>query len=81
MTALRFVGLAMVTAIAPFTILFGSGPAYADNNNEFGQPCSPEGTKLWGRGGPIFCARQADGNLAWVPIRPQDLCVAFCDRP
>lgn len=79
MNAVRFVGLAMLTAIAPIAILLGSSPAHADT--DFYKPCSPEGAKLWGNGGPIYCERKADGQLQWVPIPPSALCVAFCDRP
>ena len=79
MNAVRFVGLAVLTAIAPIAIFLGSSPAHADT--DFYKPCSPEGAKLWGDGGPIYCERKADGQLQWVPIPPSALCVAFCDRP
>jgi hypothetical protein len=76
MRALRYVGLAAFTAIASIPILIGSPPAHADT--DLGKPCSPEGAKVWGNPGPIFCARQADGQLQWVSISPADMCVAFC---
>lgn len=79
MHALRLVGLAILTAIAPIAVLIGSSPAHADT--DIGQPCSPEGAKLWGNPGPIYCERTADGQLQWVSIPAWALCVAFCDRP
>lgn len=66
MHALRLVGLAILTAIAPIAVLIGSSPAHADT--DIGQPCSPEGAKLWGNPGPIYCERTADGQLQWVSI-------------
>jgi hypothetical protein len=74
MGTLRFVRLAVVTAVAPIAIVIGSGPAHADS----GTPCSPEGVKLWGDSGPIYCQRDANGQLEWVPIPASALCVAFC---
>jgi hypothetical protein len=79
MGAPRFVGLAILTAVAPIAVLIGSSPAHADT--DFFQPCPVEGAKVWGNGGPIYCQRKADGQLQWVPIPPAALCVAFCDRP
>ena len=76
MRALRFVGLAAFTAIASIPILIGSAPAHADT--DLGKPCSPEGAKVWGNPGPIYCGRQADGQLQWVSIPVSDMCVAFC---
>jgi hypothetical protein len=76
MRALRFVGLATLTAVAPIAVLLGIGPAHADT--DLGKPCSPEGAKVWGVPGPIYCARQADGQLQWVSIPVSDMCVAFC---
>ncbi|MBW0015642.1 hypothetical protein [Mycobacterium sp.] len=76
MRARRFIGLATVTAIAPIAVLFGSGPARADS--DVGTPCSPEGAKVWGKPGPIYCERQADGQLHWVSIPVSAMCVAFC---
>ncbi|OSC42684.1 hypothetical protein [Mycobacterium decipiens] len=78
MTALRFAGLVISTVIAAIAVLIGSGPAHADT--DYGQPCSPEGAKLWGNPGPIYCQRTADGQLQWVPIPAWAMCVAFCDR-
>ena len=75
MGALRFIGLATVTAVAPIAVLIGSGPAHAD---DIGQPCSPEGAKVWGNPGPTYCERKPDGQLQWVPIPVSALCVAFC---
>ena len=74
MRALRFVGLAMVTAVAPIAVLLGSSSAHADT----GAPCSPEGAKVWGNPGPIYCERQADGQTQWVSIPVSAMCVAFC---
>lgn len=78
MNALRLVGLAILTVIAPCAILLGSSPAHADT--DFYKPCPVEGAKVWGNGGPIMCQRKADGQLQWVPIPAAALCVAFCDR-
>ncbi len=76
MGALRFAGLAMVTAAAPIAILFGSGPAHADS--DLGKPCGPEGAKVWGNPGPIYCQRNPDGQLQWVSMPVSAFCVAFC---
>jgi len=76
MGALRFAGLAMVTALAPIAVLAGSGQAHADS--DLGQACSPEGAKVWGNPGPIYCQRNADGQLQWVSIPVSAMCVAFC---
>jgi hypothetical protein len=76
MGALRFVGLAILTAVAPIAVLLGSSPAHADT--DIGQPCSPEGAKVWGNPGPIYCERKADGQLQWVSIDVSAMCVAFC---
>jgi hypothetical protein len=75
MRAPRFIGLAALTAIAPIAVLLGS-PAHADT--DLGKPCAPEGAKVWGNPGPIYCARQADGQTQWVPIPVDAMCVAFC---
>jgi hypothetical protein len=77
MGALRFVGLAILTAVAPIAVLIGSNPAHADT--DLGQPCSPEGAKVWGNPGPIECQRKADGQLQWVSIPASAMCVAICD--
>ncbi|MHA7649719.1 hypothetical protein ACX9NE_08160 [Mycobacterium sp. ML4] len=80
MGALRFVGVALATAVVFITVLFGSGPAHADS--DLGKECSPEGAKVWGNPGPIYCERQANGQLQWVSIPVSALCVAFCvNRP
>jgi hypothetical protein len=76
MGALRFVGVAVVTAVAPIAVLFGSGAAHADG--DVGAPCAPEGTKLWGDPGPIYCQRTADGQLQWASMPVSGMCVAFC---
>jgi hypothetical protein len=77
MGALKFAGLAILTAaVAPIAVLIGSGPARADS--DLGQPCSPEGAKVWGTPGPIYCQRNADGQLQWVSIPASAICVAFC---
>jgi hypothetical protein len=76
MGARRFIGLAMLTAIAPIAVLLGSGPAHADT--DLGKPCAPEGAKVWGNPGPIYCERQADGQTQWVSIPVSAMCVAFC---
>jgi hypothetical protein len=76
MGARRFVGLAIFTAVAPIALLLGSGPAHADT--DLGKSCSPEGAKVWGNPGPIYCTRQADGQLQWVSIPADAMCVAFC---
>jgi hypothetical protein len=75
MGALRFVGLAMVTAAAPIAVLLAT-PAHADG--DLGAPCAQEGAKLWGDPGPIYCQRNATGQLEWVPIPASAMCVAFC---
>jgi hypothetical protein len=72
-SALRFAGLAMVTALAPIAVLFAS-PAQADTAT----PCAQEGAKVWGDTGPIYCQRTATGQLQWVSIPASALCVAFC---
>jgi hypothetical protein len=72
----RFVGLAILTAVAPIAVLIGSSPAHADT--DIGKPCSPEGAKVWGNPGPIFCERKADGQLQWVSIPVSAMCVAIC---
>jgi hypothetical protein len=74
MRLLRYVGLAMVAAVAPIAVLLSS-PAHAD---DFAAPCGQEGAKLWGDTGPIYCQRNASGQLQWVPIPASALCVAFC---
>ena len=76
MGALRFVGFAAVTAIAPIAVLFGSVPAHADS--DIGAPCAQEGAKLWGDPGPIYCQRKPDGQLQWVSMPVSGMCVAFC---
>ncbi len=72
----RLIGLAIATAVAPFAVLLGSGPAHADS--DIGTPCSAEGAKVWGNPGPIYCQRKADGQLQWVPMPVSAFCVAFC---
>lgn len=76
MAAPRFVGVAMMTAVASIALLMGSSPAHADS--DLGKQCAPEGAKVWGKPGPIYCERQADGQLQWVSIPVSALCVAFC---
>ena len=76
MRALRFVAVALLTALTPIAFLVGSGPAHADT--DIGMSCAPEGAKVWGNPGPIYCERQADGQLQWVSIPVSALCVAFC---
>lgn len=74
MNALRLVGVALLTAIAPCAIVM-AGPAHADV-----QTCSTEGATLWGTTGPIKCTRTPDGQLQWVRVPAAAMCVAFCDR-
>ena len=62
--AMRFVGLAMLTAVAPIAVLIGSSPAHADN--DYFSPCSVEGAKVWGSDGPVQCSRSG-GQLQWEP--------------
>ena len=76
MRARRFVAAAVMAAVAPIGIAVGSGPAHADS--DLGKQCSPEGAKVWSKPGPIYCERQADGQLQWVSIPVSALCVAFC---
>lgn len=76
MRARKFVAAAMMTALAPMAVAFGTVPAHADT--DLGKQCSPEGAKVWGKPGPIYCERQADGQLQWVSIPVSALCVAFC---
>ncbi|MFV8317944.1 hypothetical protein [Mycobacterium sp. 23] len=76
MRARKFVAAALMTAAAPLAVALGSGPAHADT--DLGKQCSPEGAKVWGTPGPIYCERQADGQLQWVSIPVSALCVAFC---
>ena len=78
MGVLRLSALAILTLFAPIVVLIGSPPAHADT--DFFKPCSVEGVKLWGDGGPIMCQRKPDGYMQWVPIPPSALCVAFCDN-
>ncbi len=68
--------MATVAAVAPIVVLLGSGPAHADT--DLGKPCGPEGAKVWGNPGPIYCERQADGQTQWVSIPVSAMCVAFC---
>lgn len=75
MNALRFVVFPILMAVAPCLVLIESSPAHADS-----QPCSAEGTKLWGDTGPIQCVRQPDGQLQWVAVPAAGMCVAICDR-
>jgi hypothetical protein len=77
MGALRFVGLAILTAVASIAVLIGSSPAHADT--DIGQPCSPEGAKVWGNPGPIMCVRKAEGQLQWVSIPYSAMCTFICD--
>ncbi|BDE12154.1 MULTISPECIES: hypothetical protein [Mycobacterium] len=72
----KFIGLSLAAAIAPIVVALGSGSAHADT--DLGKQCSPEGAKVWGNPGPIFCARQPDGQLQWVSIPANAMCVAFC---
>jgi hypothetical protein len=72
----RFVGLAISAAIVPLALIFAVAPAHADS--DLGKSCSPEGAKVWGNPGPIYCQRQADGQLQWVSIPAAAMCVAFC---
>lgn len=60
MHALRLVGLAILTAIAPIAVLIGSSPAHADT--DIGQPCSPEGAKLWGTPARYIASARRTGN-------------------
>ena len=76
MGARKFVSAATLAAVAPIAVLLGSGPAHADT--DLGKPCSPEGAKVWGNPGPIYCEREADGQLQWVSIPVSAMCVAFC---
>ncbi|MDP7704117.1 hypothetical protein QXK92_15600 [Mycobacterium sp. TY815] len=76
MRARKLIAAAMMTAVAPLAIAFSSSPAHADT--DLGKQCSPEGAKVWGKPGPIYCERQADGQLQWVSIPVSALCVAFC---
>ncbi|CPR11698.1 hypothetical protein BN971_02986 [Mycobacterium bohemicum DSM 44277] len=76
MGARRFVAAAMLTLAAPVAVVLGAGPAHADG--DLGAPCSQEGAKLWGDPGPIYCQRNAGGQLQWVPIPVSAICVAFC---
>jgi hypothetical protein len=75
MKALRFVGMAILAALASCVFLIQSGTAHADF-----EPCSSEGTKLWGDTGPILCTREGDEPLHWVRIPAAGMCVAICDR-
>ncbi len=59
MHALRLVGLAMLTAIAPIAVPHRSSPAHADT--DIGQPCSPEGCETLGTARYIASARRT-GN-------------------
>ncbi|OBJ53996.1 hypothetical protein [Mycobacterium asiaticum] len=73
----RWLGrVAAIAAVVPISILIGSAPAHADS--DLGKQCSPEGAKVWGKPGPIYCERQADGQLQWVSIPVSAMCVAFC---
>jgi hypothetical protein len=65
MGALKFVGLAIVAAVAPIVVLIGSSPAHADDNFP-GDPCSVDGAKVWGSGGPVQC-QSSGGQLQWEP--------------
>lgn len=76
MPSRKFVAAAMMTALAPIAVAFGGAAAHADS--DLGKQCSPEGAKVWGKPGPIYCERQADGQLQWVSIPVSALCVAFC---
>lgn len=72
----KLVALAVSAAAVPVALLIGSAPAHADS--DLGKACSPEGAKVWGKPGPIYCQRQADGQLQWVSIPASAMCVAFC---
>jgi hypothetical protein len=72
MGALRFVGLAIVTAVAPITpimVLIGSSPAHAQPTA--GQPCMPdeEGhlaiVKVLGANHELECAH-VHGQFLWM---------------
>ena len=76
MRALRVIGLAILTALAPIPIILGNSPVAAAT--DLGRPCSQEGAKVWGVPGPTYCQRQPNGQLQWVPIPASALCVAFC---
>nr|WP_081287789.1 hypothetical protein [Mycobacterium asiaticum] len=76
MGARRFVGVTTMMVAAAVAALIGSSPAHADS--DLGKQCSPEGAKVWGKPGPIYCERQADGQLQWVSIPVSAMCVAFC---
>ena len=65
--AMTFVGLAIVTAVAPIVVLIGSSPAHADGQNPH-DPCSVEGASDSGtpQFGPVACQR-VNGQLQWMP--------------
>jgi hypothetical protein len=58
--------LAILTAVGPIAVLIGSSPAHADDNFP-GDPCSVDGAKVWGSGGPVQCMR-IGGQLQWMRI-------------
>lgn len=64
MSALKFfVGLAIVTAVAPIVVLIGSSPAHADPR--MWDTCSSEGAKTWTpQDGGLVCQ-----NMGSDPVR------------
>ena len=70
MGVLRFVGVAILTAVAPIVVLIGSSPAHADPQ-EFA-PCSPEGAKA----GWLVC-QNLGGPLGLQWMRDPDV-IAHC---
>jgi hypothetical protein len=67
MGALRFVGLAILTAVAPIAVVIGSSPAHADPQ-EFGN-CSPEGAKTWTpQAGGLVCEKFGDDPVRGGPL-------------
>jgi hypothetical protein len=69
MGALRFVGLAMMTAVAPIAVLIGSSPAHAGPPN-IGDPCSVDGAHSRAADGTLLlCQRPTHGApLQWMGV-------------
>jgi hypothetical protein len=69
MSKFSFVGLAMMTTVAPVMVVLGSSPAHADAPN-LGDSCSVDGAKTTAADGTVLqCMHPAHGApLVWIGI-------------
>ncbi len=71
MGTLRFVGLAVITAVAPVVVVAGSRPAHADPPN-LGDYCSVQGALTRAADGTVLeCTSAYHGApMVWMGITP-----------